>query len=263
MRSVPGWVFPGDGFVYSADQDASVVIAGATTTAPAFAAWLRWRQYWRRSHWLLGLHCRRTGAWLRSSRRYWSQFGVHVELVDQAEDGSYGVVNFWNKEFESAGDTYYNGFWDMGEQFVYLHQMSTAEVMIQNQGGLLDDAMVVVEVPAHVDYVPGSASEGWVGVSGDDASSLSQAKDYVKANGYDGLAGMPEPDNVRYFANVYPIILADELVSMEYDFVGSKIGSSTPSYLVDHVRGGTFGMQEALPGIEVKPVTFFFPMSVR
>ncbi len=264
FRSVPGWVFPGDGFVYLADQDSSVVVPAKdnyTTRVRALADDG------------VNIGADVTGLWgLSVGGQFLGpgnpgdslvQYGIHVELVDQAEDGSYGHVKFWNKMYEAAADDgSYNALYDSDGAFVYLNQMSTANIDIHNHGGLFEDALVVVEKPKNLMYMPGSMSEGWVGVSGDDASSLYEAGDYVKTMGYDNLVGEPEPDGVAYFAMAVDPFLTNTHLKLDFDYVGNKVGTANPEFLISHSES-VFGMQEPMPSITVKPVTYYLPYTAK
>jgi len=110
-------------------------------------------------------------------------------------------------------------------------------------------------------YVPNSMSEGWIGIGADDASSIVDAKDYVRANGFDNLAGEAEPSDVRYFAMLNDPFLTNSYASLSYDYWAATIGTAQTKYLVDHPDGGTFGMQGPLPSILVKQATLFFPIT--
>ncbi|MCP4540859.1 MAG: M6 family metalloprotease domain-containing protein [Chloroflexi bacterium] len=99
LRSVPGWLFPNDGFVYRIDEASSVVIPGACD----YSTRIR----------LLDVAETNPGDDLVA---FWGftvggqvlgpgnpgddycQFGVNVELTDQAVDGTWGEISFHNQQ---------------------------------------------------------------------------------------------------------------------------------------------------------------------
>ncbi len=107
MRSVPGWVFPGNGFAYRADQDASVVIAGAipyTTRVRQLAEDGINIGDDRDDLWGIPFASGTLGSGNPGDTN--SQYGVNVELVEAAEDGSWGKINVYNQRaaFSSSVD---------------------------------------------------------------------------------------------------------------------------------------------------------------
>ncbi len=85
------------------------------------------------------------------------QYGVHLEVVDQAEDGSWGQVRFWNsmKELDASLEA------DATEAMK--DDVLTYTCLVEENIGSAVDALAVIPLDtAQVKYVPGSAFGGAV-----------------------------------------------------------------------------------------------------
>jgi hypothetical protein len=259
MRSVPGWVFPGDGFVYRADKSASVVLPGGeyTTRIRTLAAdgLNIGRDY--KALWGMSVGGRELGSGHPGDNL--SHYGIVVNLVDQAANGSYGVINFRNSRFETTAAAAYGALGRVGAQFAYVGQQATADMRVNNLGGALIKGLIIVEVPDNVAYIPGSMGDGLVGISKSDAADLYQAAEIIESAGFDKLLAMPEPQNVGFIAYQAQAIGTATLTSIQYEYVGKEIGTATPQLLVRHANGGTFGEILGLQSLTVRPVVIYFP----
>ncbi|MBX7234974.1 MAG: immune inhibitor A [Caldilineales bacterium] len=164
MRSVPGWIYPGGSSVYRADRSASVVIPAQdiyTTRVRGLAA--------------DGMHIGAdvTGLWgatvgglpLGSGNPGDDdvQYGVHVQVIDQAADGSWGKVKFWNAEYDMEGSASASA----------ATAAAGDEVAFSWDGRNIGSAasfLAYFPLPAGTTYVDGSAHGGLAPVGGDLAS---------------------------------------------------------------------------------------------
>jgi immune inhibitor A len=259
LRSVPGWVFPGDGYTYRADKSASVVIPGDeyTTRIRALAADGVNIGPDYEALWGLRVGGRELGSGHPGDNL--SHYGIVVDLVDQTSDGSYGVINFKNSRFETTATADYGALGSGGTQFAYIGQRATADVQVNNLGGALFNGLIIVELPDNVSYVPGSMAAGLVGISQADAGSLYQAAEYIESVGFDNLLAMPEPGEVSYIAYHVQAIGTATKTFITFDYVGWSIGTATADVLIRHANGGTFGSIQPLPSLTVQPAVVFFP----
>jgi hypothetical protein len=159
MRSVPGWYFPGNGFVYRVDRDGSVVIPGRDV-------------YTTRIRTLAddGAHLDREG----DLTAFWGftvgglplgsghpgddhqQFGFHAQVVDQATDGSYGTVKLWNAMNDFDGMVSQAASTSPAVMGTYVDVMVNAT----NIGSAVADGLFMVPVDPDTAYVTGSAYGG-------------------------------------------------------------------------------------------------------
>ena len=159
MRSVPGWYFPGDGYVYKVDRASSVVIPAQdiyTTRIRGLEA--------DDSH--LDYNGDLTGFWgytvsglpLGPGNPGDSnvQYGLHAQVMSQADDGSYGVVKFWNSMYEFDGAVSLTPSTNPAVMGTYLD----VSVNATNVGGAVADALFMVPIDPDTEYVMGSAYGG-------------------------------------------------------------------------------------------------------
>jgi hypothetical protein len=96
-RWVPGWLFPGDGFIYRIDQDSSVVIPASgdyTTRIRGLDESGTMPGEDLTDFWGSGVGGQALGTGHPGSSG--AQYGVNIEVVSQASDGSRGVIAIWN-----------------------------------------------------------------------------------------------------------------------------------------------------------------------
>jgi immune inhibitor A len=191
-RSVPGWYFPGDGFVYRVDHDASVVIPAQdiyTTRIRGLEA--------------DGAHLDRDG----DLTDFWGftvgglplgsgnpgddnvQYGFHAQVMEQAADGTYGVVRLWNAVGAIQGTVNQSG------STTPVVMGSYVDVMVNstNMGAGLVDGLYLVPIDPDAEYVPGSAYGGAYPLSGAYAAQLAVERGLTELA---ALAAEAGPDDV-------------------------------------------------------------------
>ncbi|MCO6450026.1 MAG: immune inhibitor A [Caldilineales bacterium] len=187
LASVPGWVYPGGSFVYRIHQDISVVI-------PADGEYTTRIRGLDDSGTNLGDDV--TGFWgfTVSGRELGSgnpgdsmtQYGVHVQVEEQAADGSYGKVKIWNAPYEVETSAVASAATAMvGETVEYHFNMRNV--------GSMADFVGFVSLPAGASYVDGSAHGGLIPV-GDAEAALAAA-----ASGQVGAMAATAAENVTGF----------------------------------------------------------------
>lgn len=247
LRSVPGWVFPGDGFVYRADQAASVVVPaqGDYTTRirdmdadgnPANDLTAFWGA-------TVG------GQELGSGHPGDSevQYGIHVQIIEQAGNGSYGLVRIWNSEYEAEALGHYGAQGGGSEpQQINPGETATATLAIRNVGSPLTGTIVIVELPDNMHYVSGTLSPGWIPLeTGTVAAAAADIADR-------GLAAAASQTGE---ANLFAHMLDEwatgvELPQLSFGYMSGDEGSATGAY---HVigNGGNTVFSNDLPSFEV------------
>jgi hypothetical protein len=204
LAYVPGLLYPGGNYLYTVDADASVVIPGKaayttrvrgldeTGTMPGDDLPFLWGLQFGASQLGPG-HPGATN----------DQYGLHIEVVEQAADGSQATIRVWNQRYESEISGNFGGETSpTGEQYVFVGTSAEASLAVRNVGRPWQNAVAIVDVPQGISYLPGSLGDEWVGVSGDDAATPAEAAAYVLEQGFTTLQGQPEPANLRYFAYV-------------------------------------------------------------
>ncbi len=164
MRSTPGWVYPGGSSVYRADRAASVVIPAQdvyTTRVRGLAAdgmhiGDDFTAFWGFTVGGLPLGSGHPGD-------DWVHYGLHVEVVDQAADGSWGKVKVWNaaNELDLAAAASADVA-EAGDAVDFSFEGT-------NVGGA-DSFIGYAALPAGTTYVDGSAYGGLIPVGGDAAA---------------------------------------------------------------------------------------------
>lgn len=204
MRSVPGFLYPGGAYVYRVDRSSSVVIPGrdiyttrirgldATGTMPGPDLTAFWG-------WTVGGQPLGSGHPGDSD----AQWGLHVRVVDQAEDGSYGVVEIYNARWDVDGVITQTSNTDPTVEG------STVEVNFsgQNVGGALD-AFFIMPLDPDEEYVMGSAYGGATPLTAAYAAQLAAER------GLDDLAALAAnaaPDQVVAVAFIGQVGTAEEL----------------------------------------------------
>lgn len=252
QRTVPGWLFPGDGLVYRIAQDHSVVIPGSGDYSTRIRALddsgvnpgddlMAFWGFTVSGQALGSGHPGDAGA----------HYGLNIELVEQGVDGTWGRVNIWNSQYrtEESGDYGARSSEELGE-YALLGESGTATFTITNTDSPLSNTILIAEIPSNLAYVSGTLSSDWVGISGADASDPWAAAEYVADQGFSNLQGQPEPGGVLFFA----FALEDAMWAMgapapdlSYDYVAVASGMPTTRYYVFHEDG------EYLPGLRVFP----------
>jgi immune inhibitor A len=117
------------------------------------------------------------------------QFGVHAQIVDEAADGSYGVVKIWNAMFDFDGGITQSASTNPAVAGTYVDVMANAT----NIGGALTDGLFLVPVDPDAEYVTGSAYGGAFPLSAAAAAQLAAERGLTElAN----LAAEAAPDDV-------------------------------------------------------------------
>jgi len=126
-----------------------------------------------------------------------AQYGLHMRVMDQAEDGSWGKLAFWN-----SMDELYGSF-DMvvpAEDLSLGDTLNCTVDIEENIGGGRDPFMVLILLPPEVEYVPDSAFGGAIPV-GSSIAPGEVAKVY--ANGSIDAVWSPSESNEEVRAIVW------------------------------------------------------------
>ncbi len=187
MGYVPGFAWPGNGFVYTIANASSVVI-------PASG------DYTTRIRGLAGdgvnLGADFTDLWgaTVSGRELGSgnpgdnhtQYGLHFQVMDQAADGSYGHVKIWNAPTEIVANI------TVTPDTFAVGQTATVEVHNMNNGGAESGLLHVVGIDRSlVSYVDGSVFGGAFPIS----VPAGVATEMYKAGGAAALKNAYRPDS--------------------------------------------------------------------
>ena len=157
MRSVPGWLYPGGSFVYPVDSNASVVIPGAseyTTRIRGLDATGTMPGPDIKGFWGYTVSGRVLGSGNPGDTA--SQFGLHLQVVDRAEDGSYGEIAVWQSKWEVDGSITQI---PNADPLMYGDTVDV-EVMATNIATGNGDGLVMVPIDNATTYVEGSAWGG-------------------------------------------------------------------------------------------------------
>ncbi len=157
MRSVPGWVFPGDGLVYYADRASSVVIPASgdySTRIRGLADDGRHigddvSSFW----WRFTVGGQVFGPGNPGDSNV--QYGIHATVMEQAEDGTYGTVKIWNAMNEFEGGISQTA---SADPLMYGDTVDV-EVAAMNVGSAID-GVVMIPLDANEAYVSGSVWGG-------------------------------------------------------------------------------------------------------
>ncbi len=98
MGWVPGWAFPGDGYIYRIDRSASVVIPAADEYSTRVRGLDTNGNPGDDVEWLWGYTV--GGRLLGTGNPGAVQYGVNIEVVNQATDGSWGEINIYQQSVE-------------------------------------------------------------------------------------------------------------------------------------------------------------------
>ena len=213
MRSVPGWLYPGGSFVYAVDNSASVVIPGAreyTTRIRGLDATGTMPGPDILAFWGFTVGGRALGSGNPGDTA--SQFGLHIQVADQAEDGSYGVINVWNSMLEFDGGITQT---PSDDPLMYGDTVDV-EVDATNIATRIDDGLVLVPLDNAVTYVDGSAWGGAYpltaaqvaelsakyGIDAGDVGIKAAAADAVVAIAWEGSAWVGDRVNFGFTVEV-------------------------------------------------------------
>ncbi len=117
------------------------------------------------------------------------QYGIHLQVMDQASDGSWGQIKFWNAMTEFDGMVTQTASTNPAVMGTYLD----VNVNTTNTGGAVADALFMVPVDPDTEYVMGSAYGGAYPLSAAYAAQLAAEKGLTDlANAAEGR----NPDDV-------------------------------------------------------------------
>jgi immune inhibitor A len=262
LRSTPGIVYA-PGFP-DADQDASVVIPAADDYSTYFR-FLDGNNIGPDATPWWGFYLGPIPLGSGHPGDDWAQFGVHIEVVDQASDGSYGVIKFWNSLDETAATVDFDasvGNTRTAEQGVGLNNTNTAVYQFQNVGSPISDTLVIVEVPHNISYISGTVSSEWVPIGAADAGSPAAAAAYVTSMGYANLLAAPDPDDVQYFAFALEAdwwMAGNWTPDLVYDYVATTLGTADSDFHVYHEGGTLLDGNNRLPHLSIGENVIYLP----
>jgi hypothetical protein len=231
----PGFYYPGGSFVYLHDSDSSVVLPAkgdySTRITDVDGDPLEA---------LYGVPIGPGGLGTGNPGDDHVQFGVHAEVLSAEEDDSSATVMIWNNLYEVETAI------DMGTSSLMHGDVAEAEYQItENIGGKLENPLVIVEVPAHTNYIWGSAYGGLTPIIEDGLQSPQDAAAFVASVGFEEIAGRarsaaPEIDPIA--ENVHYLV-----------WTGDDIGTSMDS----PVFGFAYKANAISGGVASSTVTFF------
>jgi uncharacterized repeat protein (TIGR01451 family) len=258
LRSVPGWVFPGDGSVYNADEDASVVVPAQdnyTTRIRDMNAQGNPGDDMT-SFWGLTVGGQELGSGHPGDD--YVQYGLHVEVVEQATNGSYAKIRIWNSMYEVEATADYGADGGGAEmQHIVPGETATATIHFRNVGSPLTETLVIVNLPGNMEYVPGTVSEGWMPVNTSNPEELAHQ---IALHGLDGVNAV---DDVHAFVHMTDSWTTGvELPALSFEYTAGAEGPATGSYYV-FANGGEVVVSHNLPPFEVGMNRLFMPMYMK
>lgn len=182
----PGYYYPGGSFVYLHDNDSSATHAtkGPYTTRITDPDGNLLEA-------LYGVPIGPAGLGTGNPGDDLVHYGLHIEVVDSSDQQ--GTVQLWTDPYavEMSIET------DLS--YVVTDTGTVTMSVAENIGGRLDNPYIVVELPANVEYVPGSNFGGIVPVEGGAFSSPAEVLDHVRAAGFENLQSQAAAaQTVRY-----------------------------------------------------------------
>ena len=255
LRSVPGWIFPGDGLVHRADQAASVVVPAAgdysTRIRDMDADGNPGNDL--TAFWGFTVGGQVLGSGHPGDSEV--QHGLHVQVLDQAADGSYGVIRIWNSEYEAEASGHYGA---EGGGSMYQHivpgETATATLSIRNVGSPLTDTVVIVELPDNLAYTPGTLSPGWVPL---EAGSVAAAASDIASKGL-VVATSPTGETHLFAYTTDSWTTGVELPELSFGYTAGEEGEATGTYYVLG-NGGDTVISNDLPTFMVALQRLYLP----
>jgi hypothetical protein len=186
----------------------------------------------------------------------WAQFGLHVEVVDQADDGSYGTIRIWNSLYETEVTADY-GAEGGGSipQEIDPGTTATATLSIRNVGNPMSNTVVIVQLPDNIDVIPGTVSPEWTPLG---ASSVAAAAAEIEANGLQASATATAEAQLFAYATDW-WAAGVELPDLTFAYTAGDEGDATGSI---HVfgSGGDVVIEKDLPSFEVAFEKQYLPL---
>jgi hypothetical protein len=100
------------------------------------------------------------------------QYGIHLQVMDQAADGSWGQIKFWNSMYEFEGMVEQTGSTTPVVEGTYVD----VDVTATNIGGAVADGLLIAPIDPDTMYVPGSAYGGAMPLTAEYAAQLAASK---------------------------------------------------------------------------------------
>lgn len=206
LRSVPGWYFPGDGFVYRVLRDSSVVVPAQGTYSTRIRSLQADNAHLDREGDLTAFWGYTVGGLPLGPGHPGAsgvQYGVHAKVLSRAADGSYGMVRIWNAPFEFDGMITQTA----GTNPVVRGTRIDVNFQATNVGGSID-AFVVMPLDEDEMYVAGSAYGGATPLT---AAYLGQLASERGLNELASRAASAAADDVVAIAYMGPVATGEML----------------------------------------------------
>lgn len=267
MSYVPGFAWPDNGFVYTIDNDSSVVIPAAgnyTTRIRGLAADGANLDGDFTALWGATVSGNELGSGNPGDNH--TQYGLHFQVMDQAADGSYGTVKIWNATTEVVASI------SVSPDTFTVGQTATVAVSNMNNGGAESGLLHVVGIDRNlVSYVDGSVYGGAFPIS----VPAGAAAQMYKAGGVAALKNAYSPDSgvvaIAYVGDMatgqevnfgFDVMAENGAAGGNWSFVdnvykmGEMIASASAGFSVPALNSYEVTLQDGLDGYSGTSDTF-------